>query len=192
MKFFHDIQNFKQKCEILPQVGSFLKETKAMEGGVPQELQIVWRGPAKLGEGPLWHPKEQVLYWLDCIAPDLHRWDPATNQHKSWRMSALIGSIAPHEPKGLVAVIGTGMAFINFGTKEDGEEYVSVDMQVEVIAGKPKLRLNDGKCDRQGRFWAGTVASDFNNPDGTLYRFDTQKNVKEMKHGIKVSNGLGE
>lgn len=52
---------------------------------------LIWRGPAQLGEGPLWHPKEQVLYWLDCIAPELHRLDTATGQHKKWTMPALIG-----------------------------------------------------------------------------------------------------
>jgi len=151
-------------------------------------LSVVWRGPAQLGEGPLWHPKEQVLYWLDCIAPELHRLD-AAGQHKKWTMPALIGSIAPHEPRGLIAAIGVGFAFITI-EEEAGEEVARVEMQVEVVAGL-KVRLNDGKCDRQGRFWAGSVASDFTRPDGVLYRLDKDKKVTEMRHNIKVSNGLG-
>jgi sugar lactone lactonase YvrE len=50
-------------------------------------------------------------------------------------------------------------------------------------------RLNDGKCDRQGRFWVGTVAADFDQPDGSLYRLDLDGSVHEMGQKIKVSNG---
>jgi len=149
-------------------------------------IEVVWKGPAKLGEGPLWHPKEQVLYWLDCIKPELHRIDPATGAHKSWIMPGTIGSIAPREAGGLVALVGTALAFITFENDE-----AKVTPQVEVITKESRLRLNDGKCDRQGRFWGGTVAPDFSDPTGALYRFDTEKKMTEMVSHIKVSNGLG-
>jgi len=150
-------------------------------------VEIVWRGPAMLGEGPLWHPQEQKLYWLDCIKPELHQFDPNTKEKKGWLLPAKIGSIAPREAGGLVAAIGTGVAFINI--TNDGQ--VKVEPQVEVITKESRLRLNDGKCDRQGRFWFGTVAPDFSNPTGMLYRLDADKKVTEMVQGIKVSNGLG-
>ncbi|ELR23011.1 SMP30/CGR1 family protein [Acanthamoeba castellanii str. Neff] len=153
------------------------------EDGVTVEL--VWRGPAWLGEGPLWHPTEGALYYLDCIRPELHRLDVETGEHKSWMMPALIGSIAPRAKGGLIAALGKGRAAITFDDKWE----INIAMEQDIL-GNIDLRLNDGKCDRQGRFWVGTVAADFDQPDGSLYRLDLDGSVHEMEQKIKVSNGL--
>jgi sugar lactone lactonase YvrE len=159
-------------------------QAASSQSDIPWE--VAWKGPDLLGEGPLWHHGEKVLYWLDIVGRRLHRLDPSSGKHKDWTLPALAGSIAPREKGGLVAAIGIGIGFITF----DSEDQVHVEMQKEVIAGL-KVRLNDGKCDRFGRFWFGSIASDFLNPDGVLYRLDPDGTITEMEHHIKVSNGLG-
>jgi len=179
------------------------KKGEGASGGSPV-WQCAWRGPDLLGEGPLWHPDEKRLYWLDCIRPAIHRLDPATGKHAMWALPSPIGSIAPRSRGGLIAAMGVGIFFLRFEKKiaaddrkdlsskdeEDGGEEVKAELVKEVIAGL-KVRLNDGKCDRFGRFWFGSVASDFSNPDGTLYRLDPDGTLTEVEHHVKVSNGLG-
>jgi len=124
---------------------------------------------------------------LDCIRPELHRLDVETGEHKSWIMPSLIGSIAPRAQGGLVAALGKGLAAITFNREENWA--LSINMQKEIL-GESNLRLNDGKSDPRGRFWVGTVASNFDQPEGTLYRIDLDGSVHEMEHQVKVSNGL--
>ena len=51
--------------------------------------------------------------------------------------------------------------------------------------------MNDGACDPQGRFWAGTMADDHRAGGGALYRLDRRGRVEEMLAGLTISNGLG-
>jgi sugar lactone lactonase YvrE len=58
-------------------------------------------------------------------------------------------------------------------------------------AGKPGNRFNDGKCDRRGRFWVGTLAIDATPGHGSLYRLDPDGRCQTMDTGFHISNGLG-
>jgi sugar lactone lactonase YvrE len=51
-----------------------------------------------------------------------------------------------------------------------------------------EVRFNDGKTDRQGRFWAGKMSSE---PTNSLFRLDADRSIHRMESGIIVSNGLG-
>ena len=65
-------------------------------------------------------------------------------------------------------------------------------MLAEPEPDKPGNRFNDGKCDRQGRLWAGTMGDvEWDSPIGSLYRFDADNKVTRMEEGIACSNGLG-
>src|SRR5260370_7944125 len=57
--------------------------------------------------------------------------------------------------------------------------------------GKPGNRMNDGACDRAGRFYAGTMANDESPGKGTLYRLDPDHAVTELFTGLGISNGIG-
>jgi len=58
-------------------------------------------------------------------------------------------------------------------------------------ASLPFTRFNDGKCDRKGRFWAGTMDEGFPNKRAALYRFNPDRTVSQMLSNIGISNGLG-
>ena len=142
------------------------------------KIQQIWSGPAALGEGPLWHPIEHVLYWVDIAGQQLHRLDIKTHQHRLWDMPALIGCIAPTTNGNLIAGIGDEICYIELPSGK-------VTPRIKIPDG---LRINDGKCDRQGRLWLGTICVE--KPIAHLYRFDPDGKLHTMLDGIHVSNGL--
>ena len=103
-----------------------------------------------LGEGPVWDVGEQRLYWVDIKRRQIHRFAPDTGADETWPMPEDIGALAPREGGGLVVALKSGFYF-----------YHLIDRRL-VPAALPKdepehNRFNDGKADRQGRFWAGTM-----------------------------------
>jgi len=117
---------------------------------VARTLSPVLEAPALLGEGPLWCPLEQALYWIDAMAPAIHRWVPESGAARSWAMPPTIGSMALRAGGGAVAALENGFAFVDL-------ERGAVEALLDPEAAQPRTRFNDGKCDRRGRFWAGTM-----------------------------------
>ena len=114
----------------------------------------------------MWHPIENRLYWLDCTAAKLYQWDTSTEQAQSWEMPGVIGCIAPYESGGLVAFMGNGFWHV------DTETGVAKSLVADVFPADKGYRCNDGKCDSKGRFWAGTVCTQWDKPGGQLCRLD--------------------
>lgn len=142
------------------------------------EVSCIWNGSAALGEGPLWHPKEKKLYWVDIVKCQVHQFDPTNLQFQEWKMPGRIACLAPRKQGGFIAGIEDEICFIDLHSGK-------VDVQKKIPDG---LRLNDGKCDRQGRFWVGTISPDA--PKGHLYRYDPDGSLTMMQAGIYISNGL--
>jgi sugar lactone lactonase YvrE len=155
-------------------------------------LKVIETG-AILGESPVWSVAEDVLWWLDIKAPALHRHDPATGANHSWALPQETGSIVLRAGGGLVAGLRDGFAYLT-----PGEDSVAVEWIVNPEPDRPESRLNDGRIDRQGRYWAGSMhdpegppASYFERePVGVFYRLDGDGTVHRMIDGILVSNGL--
>jgi sugar lactone lactonase YvrE len=142
---------------------------------------------AELGEGPRWDGEREELLWVDILAGELHRGrigSDGVERIGGVRIDRHLGAVAPVAGGGWVAAAGAGFALVG----EDGslEELA----QPEADAGG-RTRMNDGACDPQGRFWAGTMAYDETPGAGTLYRLDGDGSVQEMVPGQTVSNGLG-
>ena len=137
--------------------------------------------PSLLGESPLWHPDEQVLYWVDIPGLQLNRYHPATARHDEWHF--------PSEPACCVPLRGGGLLL----AMRDGLwRFDPASGQRHRIARPPydpaRQRFNDGKADAHGRFWIGTI-DDRRLPAAALYRLDGGSLV-EVAAGITVSNGL--
>ena len=137
--------------------------------------------PSLLGESPLWHPLEQVLYWVDIPGRQLHRYHPATARHDEWHF--------PSEPACCVPLRGGGLLL----AMRDGLWRFDPDTGQRHLVAKPpydpaRQRFNDGKADAQGRFWIGTI-DDRRLSAAALYRLDGASLV-EVAAGITVSNGL--
>ncbi len=146
------------------------------------EMKVALRSKALLGELPIWCEREQALYWVDIRAPEIRRFDPATGEDRAWRMPEHIGSIGFREKGGFVAALRSGFAFFDPATG-------ALEPLHNPIAGTTDLRFNDGRCDRAGRFWAGTVQEKRVPGLAAFYRFDPDRRCTRMVDGLTVANG---
>jgi sugar lactone lactonase YvrE len=139
--------------------------------------------PALLGESPLWHPQQQVLYYCDIPGRRLHRFDPASGAAQSWQFESDVASCAPiaGSPE-LVLAMRDGLWRFDPATgRRDALAPPPYDPHQE--------RFNDGKCDPQGRFWVGTIYEPRDPALAALYRYGGGELVR-VADGITVSNGL--
>ncbi len=140
----------------------------------------------KLGEGPVWNPTEQALYWVDIERNRFYRMDPTTRKYEVFDVSVPVGVLALRASGGLVMATKNGFAFWD---RQHGLRFIS-DPEAE----KPHTRFNDGAVDCRGRFWAGTMCGlpeMCEAPEGSLYRLDPDSSIHRMETGLKISNGIG-
>ncbi|MDB5732987.1 MAG: Gluconolactonase, partial [Variovorax sp.] len=103
-----------------------------------------------VGESPVWSVAEQALYWVDILAPAIHRWDPASGARRTWRLPSEVGSIGLREGGGLVAALRSGFHLFDTHTE-------ALTLLTQPEPDRPPNRLNDGKVAPDGSFWAGTM-----------------------------------
>jgi sugar lactone lactonase YvrE len=138
--------------------------------------------PSRLGESPLWHPDEGVLYWVDIPGRRLNRWDPARATHRHWDLEAEPGCCAPVMGGGLLLAMRDGLWRFD---RADGRR----ERLAEPPYDPATERFNDGKADPQGRFWAGTIYDPRDAPKAALYRFENGQ-LERVAGDITTSNGL--
>ena len=146
------------------------------------KLDVICQEIMLLGESPLWHPMEKCLYWVDIVAATLYRLNKDGSTQK-FIMPSEIGSIAWSGKGGLIAALSDRFVSINTNTGD----IQTIALALQGIKG---VMFNDGKCDRQGRFWAGTKDIEEKRPLGSLYCLDKGGEVAEMLNGFTVSNGI--
>lgn len=137
---------------------------------------------AQLGEGALWHPGENKLYWVNIEGRMLHIYDPVTRENNSLPVNERVGTVVPVEHGGALVALQNGIHFIN--TQTGALRFIANPIT------DGNIRFNDGKCDPSGRFWVGTMHLSFTEGVASLYRMDTDKTVHKMLEGVTVSNGL--
>lgn len=155
-------------------------------------IRCVWNENSILGESPLWHPIEKVLYWVDILGKKLHRLNINTHHHDVWLMPTDISCIAPNKNGGIIAGFKHGVAILN--------PITNTINYLDVLSEKAAADsvFNDGHCDRQGRFWLGTKAAGEVGakdilkipPTGAVYRFGAEKKLQEQVGNYIVTNGL--
>ncbi|BBK39036.1 calcium-binding protein [Allostella sp. ATCC 35155] len=131
----------------------------------------------------MWNSVDQRLYWVDAFAPAIRRLDPATGRVKSFPMPTDIGSFVFARDGTLVGGMRTGFNRIDL-------DRGTVAPIVDPVARDPRLMLNDGKCDRRGRYWCGSVHSDFVGRQAELFRLDPDLTCRRMDGGFIVGNGI--
>ncbi len=132
-----------------------------------------------LGESPVWDAEEQALFWVDIRRPALRRLDEASGTVETRAMPDLVGS---------VALAGKGRLLVAFGGEVALFDWASA--RFETLPDRPPgHRFNDGRCDRQGRFWVGTMHNHSRAPDGTLFRLNGAS-LLPIWNGISIPNSL--
>jgi D-xylonolactonase len=133
------------------------------------------------GEGPLWHPDEKVVYWVDIPNGRLFRYDPADGSHEQLLEGPAIGGFTIQEDGSLLLFMAQGAI----------REWRDGDLRtlVESLPGEEGSRFNDVIADPAGRVFCGTMAQ--GGSPGRLYRLDTDGTLTMLEEGIGCSNGMG-
>ncbi len=153
--------------------------------------QTVVAEPSELGESPFWHPLEQMLYWVDITARKILRCNVFMGTVQSWTMAA------PHalEPGCIAPALGGGLVIaLRDGIYRAREWGGPLQRLAQSSHDTRTTRFNDGKCDREGRFWAGTMYEPRDARQAELYSLDCRDGrapVVERKAGdATIANGL--
>jgi sugar lactone lactonase YvrE len=141
-----------------------------------------------LGEGPVWDVREGRLYWVDGTGrrvgkPAFWRYDPRSGKVENWMLDRDVGALALREKGGLVLALDDGFYFHDLDRGGPPELIAKVDED------QPRTRLNDGKVDRRGRFFAGGMDDQEELKICGLWRLDPDLSVTRVDDGIICSNG---
>lgn len=151
------------------------------------ELEVAVRAQARLGEGTVWDADAQALWWVDIWSHEIHRFAPRSGVHSRWSTPEPPGSLAPAS-NGTALVVAMGNALHLF----DPKTFVFTRMQQGFEPELP-ARFNDGRTDRQGRFWVGSAYSREDAPAqaiAKLYRLDHSSRLCALVDSLYCSNGL--
>jgi sugar lactone lactonase YvrE len=138
---------------------------------------------ANLGESPVWSVAEQVLYWVDINAPALHRFDPASGVDTAMPMPQAIGCVALRRGGGFIVALREG---IWLAAANGALEAKLADAPYDPA----HHRFNDGRCDRQGRFFAGYMNERRDANSAALVRLDPDGRLTEVVGDVMIANGL--
>lgn len=152
-------------------------------------VDLVLRAHALNGEAPGWDDRSNRLFWVDIREPALHRFDPETRRDEAWVMPGWIGCFALAD-RGAVVALSTGLYLFDIDSGS-----------LECLAPSPfdsrRFIFNDGRCDPQGRFLAGTMYLPLDPGDQSaaeaaspLWRYDGDGRWGAVSPPVKMSNGL--
>ena len=144
-------------------------------------VQCVADVHALLGEGPVWVANEAALYWVDIKGRKIFRRDER-GQVEQWETPLRVGSLVPCASGGFIAGTDQGIGTVDL---DSGRFKIVENPEADL----PGNRFNDGKVDRHGRFWAGTMDDREKHARGTLYRIDPGFDIRRIDAGYRVTNG---
>jgi sugar lactone lactonase YvrE len=147
----------------------------------------------RCGEGVVWHPEEQAVYWTDINRFLIHRFDPANGAVKSWLFDEPVTAVLLTDREGTFAVLlGSRVIFWQPGSDARRDQGFR-------LGDWPKSRMNDAAVDPRGSIWGGSMQNNVN-PDGSeapidartgaLYRIDPDGGTRAFQDHIGISNTL--
>ncbi len=133
------------------------------------------------GEGPLWHPDEKRVYWLDIPTGRMFRYEPATGKHEQCYQGEVVGGFTIQDDGALLLFMARGAVKI----WREGQ----LTTVIEEIPDERTTRFNDVIADPMGRVFCGTMPT--KERLGRLYRLDPDGTLTKLLEGIGCSNGMG-
>lgn len=150
------------------------------------------------GESPVWRAQEAALYWADIPRGLLQRWQPGQSAAMQWQLPQMLACMAgwQGEPDSWIAGLEDGIYRVVLGNGDSNGE-ARTERLAAVAHAMPGMRFNDGRCDRQGRFVAGSMLMDMAaaQPVGHVYRFGAEDmaggSAQDLQLGPLITpNGL--
>lgn len=147
------------------------------------EASVVLPASALLGEGAFWHHTQQKLWWIDIENGKLHIFDPADGNLQTHDMGRRVGTVVPDAAGNAVVALQDGIFRYDLSKR-------TFTLLAAPEADKPENRFNDGKCDPQGRLWAGTMAINASGKKGALYCLEANGKITKKIDSVGISNGI--
>ncbi|WP_232318170.1 SMP-30/gluconolactonase/LRE family protein [Salisediminibacterium beveridgei] len=146
--------------------------------------ELVLDSRADLGEGPSWDDKRKRLIWVDINGCKLNEFDPVTGLNKAHRFDRPVGAAVPDDQGGYMLALQDGF----YSWEPTGNKIICI---AQPEGAETPNRFNDGKCDPEGRFWAGTMFYQYGpSAKAHLFRLDGDLSVHTMKREVIISNGM--
>lgn len=139
-----------------------------------------------LGECPIWDPRLDTLFWVDINSRLIHRWDWTSGELSSRKMDGRPGSIALTDTPGvLVVAMEHALLILDWGSGD-------VTARRDLPIAEESVRLNDGRVDRSGNLWVGSmhVPASEGRSVGSLFCVRPDWSARQILTGIGVANGL--
>lgn len=134
-----------------------------------------------LGEGPIWSPQTNCVTWTDITQNKFHTADLDTGATQTFSAPSMLGAIAHTRGGDYIAATQEGFAHVSIDGKFSTlHSFLAADM-----------RMNDGKVDPVGRFWAGSLALTFEKNRGSLYVLEKDGSYLSVLNNLTLSNGMG-
>ncbi len=147
------------------------------------QATCIFDGKATLAEGPGWDENLQAIVWVDIEQGKICRFHPREHRNETWALSQRVGCVVRTSNGHLLAGTQSGLLRL------DPSSGKTTSLQ-NPEPGLPDNRFNDGKCDPQGRLWAGTMSCKEEEGAGSLYRITKDGEVKKTVESVTISNGL--
>jgi sugar lactone lactonase YvrE/DNA-binding IclR family transcriptional regulator len=148
------------------------------------EVRCVSDVRSLLGEGPTWSPRDGALYWVDILTPAVHCFDVQSARDSEFKLGSMVSVAVPKASGGLLLATAAGLMTLDTESRQ-------LSLLCHPEADRPGNRYNDGKCDRMGRLWIGSLDMGAASNRGNLFRIDSDGTWKKMDSGFTVANGLG-
>jgi sugar lactone lactonase YvrE len=130
----------------------------------------------ELGEGPLWHPLRQQLFWFDILGKRLH----TKGQHWDFDDHVSAAGWIDHD----TLIVASSRALMTFDIITGDTEHLC-----DLEADNPVTRSNDGRADPQGGFWIGTMGMDAEMGAGTIYRY-YRGELRVLFANLQITNAI--
>ncbi len=146
----------------------------------PMRAEQVTDAVAYHGEGPVWSERWGGLRWVDMLAGDVLALAPDGSVERR-HVASIVAALRPRRAGGAVLGIERGFALEDAGG--------TITWLSEVWTDE-RLRMNEGACDPDGRFYCGSMAYDKQPGAAALYRLEPDRSVQVVLEDVTVSNGL--
>lgn len=146
------------------------------------KAELAFKAEASTGEGSIWHPGRQSLFWVDIEGKTLY--ETAGGRSDSWKFDRMVSTVVPESDSTVIVSLKNEVVrvFLPSGKTESVSPIPDHD---------GFFRCNDGKCDPAGRLWIGTMRyRGQGSGEASLYTLTADGQLKERLTGVTISNGI--
>lgn len=150
----------------------------------PMDVKVFFSHKCSLGEGAIWNAKTQELIFIDIEEKQLFFLPPSGKSPKVYDLPERVGTVVPtHDDDKVIVALANGI----FEFSRKGEK---LNLLSNPHPNQPQLRMNDGKCDPQGRLWVGSMHLEQIKGAAKLYKINHDRSFEQMIDSVTISNGI--